>query len=404
MSPSLFSCLAVIANHPLYDILPASTQPLYLVGGTIRDAFLGEESKDIDLVMEASAQQVIAYAQQLAQQTHANLEPHTDFGTATLLLPDGIQLDIAMARAESYPHPAALPQVRPSSIVEDMQRRDFSSNAMALELNTHAASLLDPFNGQQDIRKRQLRFLHPHSFRDDPTRIMRGVRLAARLDFTFEAETLAHIATAYAPEVLQHLSAARRKQELFLILQEEKPLPALRLLQDVGALAAFFHVYPSSQTWQALAQLPSHAPAESYLLLLLSDKKGAEHDKFFAWSQGLQKAVRHLEDTRARQQLNPLLLARGFQAKYGLGFAPLRYALKTLSPSIAAQIERLEARAQTRQLQGRDVLELLEKAQDKRIIGTILQQVAQARAQGDVSDFKEELQLAGALLASLASK
>lgn len=396
--------LAWLSAQPFYEVLQACPHPLYLVGGVIRDAFLEVESKDIDLVMEASAQQVIAYAQELAEYSHASLEHHADFGTATLMLPDGMHVDIAMARAESYPHAAALPHVRPSSIMEDMRRRDFSINAMALELpKAHEATLFDPFSGQQDIAKRQLRFLHPDSFRDDPTRILRGVRLAARLGFHFEAETLEHIPTGYAPEVLQYLSAERRKHELLLILQEKHPLPALRLLEDIGGLADFFQLYLSSQTWQALAQLPSDAPAESYLLLLLSDKKSVQDNasfaNSFAWSQGLRKAVRHLEDTRARQQLSPTLLARGFQDVYGLGFLALRQTLKTVSPEIAEQVTRLEQRAKTRQLQGRDVLELVTTKQDKRIIGTILQQVAQARAQGDVNDFKEELQLAGSLLA-----
>lgn len=168
---------------------------LWLVGGVIRDVLLGlPPGRDIDLALEGD---VAAIAPALAAALDGELvASHAAFGTAALLL-DGFAVDLARTRAEHYPRPAALPEVRPASIEVDLARRDFSINAIAVGLRpTGAGPLLDPFDGRADLRAGLLRLLHPLSLRDDPTRILRGLRLAARLGLQPEPASAAQIAEA----------------------------------------------------------------------------------------------------------------------------------------------------------------------------------------------------------------
>ncbi|NTU85833.1 MAG: CCA tRNA nucleotidyltransferase, partial [Chloroflexales bacterium] len=148
-------------------------------------------------------------------------------------------IDLARARVERYPHPAALPQVTPAPIEADLARRDFSVNAMALELclsggGLRAGRLLDRFGGQEDLAAGRLRLLHPASLRDDPTRMLRGVRIAARLGMAPEPASRAQIAAALAAGYLALLTPERVLAELCLALEEPRPDAALRLADSWG--------------------------------------------------------------------------------------------------------------------------------------------------------------------------
>ena len=149
---------------------------LYLVGGAVRDLLLGRAITDLDLVVEADA---VVFARRLAHDLHAAVETHRRFGTAVLRLPEGERLDVATARAEDYETPGALPRVRAGSIDDDLARRDFTVNAMAMRIGrSNRPDFLDPFGGRRDLRARLVRALHPRSFFDDPTRAFRAVRYA----------------------------------------------------------------------------------------------------------------------------------------------------------------------------------------------------------------------------------
>lgn len=244
---------------------------LYLVGGAVRDLLLAQESdilvlQDIDLVVDGDNSADVGAGVTLAtslQKSHANarLEVHGAFQTAALLWHNdpvfgGLWIDIATARTEFYPYPAANPEVEASSIRQDLYRRDFTINAMAIRLTEARLGtlpLLDFFGGGLDLLSRQIRVLHPNSFIEDPTRIYRAVRFAVRLRFQIEPQTDAYIHYALESGVYEQTLAenakapalqTRLKAELKLIFQAPYWQDALQLLGTLGALRC---IHPSLQ-------------------------------------------------------------------------------------------------------------------------------------------------------------
>jgi tRNA nucleotidyltransferase (CCA-adding enzyme) len=218
---------------------------LWLIGGAVRDLLRGVAlDRDIDLAVEGDA---VALAAALAEALGGRvLASHSAFGTATLIIPrtdaktGKLTLDLAGTRVEEYPQPAALPVVRPASIAEDLSRRDFSVNAIAVALlaaggSLRAGALLDPFGGRADLAARRLRLLYPASLRDDPTRLLRGLRLASRLDLHPDEATSAQIAEALERGYLGLLTPERVLGELCLALDEPQPDAVLALADTWGA-------------------------------------------------------------------------------------------------------------------------------------------------------------------------
>ena len=209
----------------------------YLVGGIVRDFLLGVPNSDLDLVIEGDG---IAYAQIVAEKLNGKITSHPKFGTAVVTLPHH-RVDIASARTEYYPKPAALPEVEFSSIKEDLSRRDFTINAMALALNpTHFGEILDFFGGETDLRKRHIRVLHSQSFVEDPTRIFRAVRFEQRVGFKIEPRTEKWAREAVKEGLIEKLSPGRIRYELQLILSEDKTWHILRRLDDLKILQPLF--------------------------------------------------------------------------------------------------------------------------------------------------------------------
>ncbi|GAB1541281.1 hypothetical protein NUACC21_39520 [Scytonema sp. NUACC21] len=236
---------------------------LYIVGGAVRDLLLAEEAagtlliKDIDLVVDgfhkaADVGAGVELARALQEiYTTARLEIHGAFQTAALLWRkdpelDSLWVDIATSRTEFYPYPAANPEVEASSIRQDLYRRDFTINAMALRLTPpRAGELLDFFGGMLDLKAKQIRVLHANSFIEDPTRIYRGVRFAVRLGFHLEPQTEEYIRYAINSGVYDRTTRengrapalqTRLKAELKHILEAPYWKSALLLLEDLGAL------------------------------------------------------------------------------------------------------------------------------------------------------------------------
>lgn len=214
----------------------------YLVGGVVRDLLLGIPNLDLDIVVEGDA---IVLAQQMAERNGGRVAAHSRFGTAKWLAPDEIvreisngippSIDFATARTEFYEHPSALPQVERSSIRQDLHRRDFTINTLAICLAPDRfGELLDYFGGERDLQERRVRVLHSLSFVEDPTRMLRAVRLEQRLRFHIEERTLELIASALG--LLDRVSGERIRHELYLIFNEEEPVRALRRLDELGIL------------------------------------------------------------------------------------------------------------------------------------------------------------------------
>lgn len=214
----------------------AAPSPIYAVGGYVRDLLLGLHTLDIDLVVQGDA---IAVARHLGRRLKAAVTPHPRFGTARLRLPEWITIDLATARSERYPEPAALPEVWPASLLEDLGRRDFSINAMAARLERDRfGPLIDPFSGYEDLRRGRIRVLHDRSFIDDPTRIFRAVRFEARHRFAIAPDTIRLINAALRHRVVRHLAGRRIFAELFLIAKEPSPPRVVGRLRELGVLAA----------------------------------------------------------------------------------------------------------------------------------------------------------------------
>lgn len=211
---------------------------LYVVGGFVRDLLLGEPTLDLDLVVEGDA---IALARELAKKIKGRVRSHARFGTAKVILGGTAgtnlpsSLDFVTARTEFYEHPTALPEVERSSIKQDLYRRDFTINTMAICLDgDRYGELLDFYGGERDLRDRLIRVLHNFSFVEDPTRILRAVRLEQRLGFALEARTAELIDDALG--LLQRVTGERLRHELELILEERAPTMAIRRLAELGVL------------------------------------------------------------------------------------------------------------------------------------------------------------------------
>ena len=205
---------------------------LHLVGGIVRDLLLGKSNLDLDLVVEGDA---IALARKLTEGRVGKITVHQRFGTAKLEFHKW-SVDLTTARQESYARPGALPTVKPSSIINDLFRRDFTINAMAIELNPDSyGQLIDLYGGRNDLKHKLIRILHDKSFTDDATRIWRGLRYEQRLSFQLEADTQ-RLLKQDIP-ILDTISGDRIRYELECVLTEQYPERVFGRAEELGALA-----------------------------------------------------------------------------------------------------------------------------------------------------------------------
>lgn len=208
--------------------------PVFMVGGVVRDLFLGIENYDIDIVVEGDG---IKYARDLSRDLKGRTKSHEKFRTAVVILADGFKIDVATARREFYEYPAAFPKVELSSIKKDLYRRDFTINAMAIQLNKkYFGKLIDFFGGQKDLRIGIIRVLYNLSFVEDPARIIRAIRFEQRYNFKMDRATEDFLKKAIDDKLLSRLRKKRTAEELILILKEENPLKSLKRLEELGAL------------------------------------------------------------------------------------------------------------------------------------------------------------------------
>jgi tRNA nucleotidyltransferase (CCA-adding enzyme) len=280
------------------DIAEKQQQRLYLVGGVVRDLLLERRNYDLDMVVEGDA---IKLAQEMAGINRANITTHTRFGTAKLRWQKR-SADLATARAETYARPGALPTVKPGTIVDDLARRDFTVNAMAIRLNPrHYGELIDPYDGRQDIKKRLVRVLHDKSFTDDATRIWRALRYEQRLGFRIEPTTLMLIERDM--DMLGTISGDRIRHELELVLKEELPEKALQRAGELGVLAK---LHPSlkgddwlAETFAAARErcLPDEPNTQLYLALMCYRLTGDDIDKLISYLRLPKVTAQVLRDT-----------------------------------------------------------------------------------------------------------
>ncbi|MGB3209722.1 MAG: CBS domain-containing protein [Desulforhopalus sp.] len=202
----------------------------FAVGGFVRDLLMKKQNLDLDIVIEGDG---ISFAKSLAAHLDGRYRTHERFKTAVVLMPDGFKIDIATARLEYYEYPAAMPTVELSSIKLDLFRRDFTINAMAIQLNPeHFGTLIDFFNSQNDLKQKSIKVIHNLSFVEDPSRIFRAVRFEQRMGFQISPHTKRLITNAVNMKLFGKGQDPRFLSELKIIFSEENPLPAIQRLAE----------------------------------------------------------------------------------------------------------------------------------------------------------------------------
>ena len=250
----------------------------FVVGGFVRDLLLGRSNLDIDIVIEGDG---IRFAQSFADRQGAKVKTHQRFGTAVVIMSDGFKIDFATARKETYVKPGNLPYVSAGSIEDDLYRRDFTINAMAIDLSEKGfGELVDAYNGFSDLENRIIRIIHNLSFIDDPTRIFRAIRFEQRYGFTIEPHTELLIGSAISVGSLKTITMQRLRNEILLILKEDYPLPALYRIGNFGLLGCinpslciseglFLKVRESIEWWNSESS-DYHEAADPVLLNLMA--------------------------------------------------------------------------------------------------------------------------------------
>ncbi len=381
----------------------------YLVGGFARDALMGVGGAvDIDITLAGVDS---AAFERVAERAGGSLTNRSRFGTAKLQVGDA-RMDIAMARAESYPTPGSLPAVRAGDIRQDMDRRDFTVNAMAVSLAADGwGDLYDPRGGRRDLGARLLRALHAHSFRDDATRILRAARYCARLGLTPTEDT--REALIASTSHISAISAARVRNELERVFDERDAAPeAMRLLSEWEALSA---IHPalgySPAAWRDFVAETADAPAKSrngiaYAMLcrgvsdadasgvvarLMPDGAGARRIREAgALGRDLdrlgERALASLPNSRLAALLDPL----DEDSVRGVALASRGAARRRLVEYLALH------RGARSELGGAELIAM--GAPRGRAVGCILRRLRDARLDGEASSIADERALAERLI------
>jgi len=382
-------------------------ESLYLVGGVVRDLLLGQTNLDLDLVVEGNATNL---ARQLVPIIQAKIRLHPHFNTAKLQW-DKWSVDLATARSETYARPGALPSVKPSSLSNDLARRDFTINTMAIHLNpSHYGELTDLHGGRDDLEHKLIRVLHEQSFIDDATRIWRGLRYEQRLDFRLERKTLELLNRDIS--MLDTISGDRIRHELELILKEKYPEKVLRRAKELGVLPAL-HPTLKGNGWLAekfeqARQLSSPNPPSTnlYLALLAYRLAGEESEDLISRLKLPKPAATTLRDTLSLQTKLPALASRAISqsAIYRLlhGYSPSAITANSLASNSAVARQHMQLflnklRYVKSALNGDDLIKMGIASGPQ--IKEVLQLLHEARLDGKVRTKKDEEELVKGWLA-----
>jgi tRNA nucleotidyltransferase (CCA-adding enzyme) len=294
--------LAVEGLHQVFEAVQAVSGPfegVYLVGGAVRDVLMGEPNFDVDIAVEGDG---IALGAALARALGGRVVPHEKFGTAIVLYGDGGRIDVATARTEFYDYPGALPTVEQASIRQDLYRRDFTINAMAVSLKGEDfGRLVDYFGGHRDLADRVVRVLHNLSFIDDPTRIFRAIRYETRYGFHMDAHTLSLARACVEMELVGELSSSRLRDELQALLSEERVAASVRRMAELGIDRAIHpHLAADEETVRLIEELDElrarYAPeAPAWRLRLVALVRRLGPTEVLDWAEQLKLRRRDAE-------------------------------------------------------------------------------------------------------------
>jgi tRNA nucleotidyltransferase (CCA-adding enzyme) len=398
--------------QPVFDGVAAVSEPfegVYLVGGTVRDILLGEHSFDVDIAVEGDA---IALAQALADVLGGRVRPHEKFGTAVVLYGDEGRVDVVTARTEFYDAPAALPTVEHASIREDLFRRDFTINAMAVSLKGEdLGRLVDPFEGRHDLDARRIRVLHNLSFIDDPTRIFRGIRYENRYGFRMDEHTLRLARGTIEMGLVGDLSSARLRDELVALLEEGEVDHSILRLAELGADKAIHpHLAADDEAVELFARLRElrdryGLAVPSWRLGLAALARKLPADEAYDWLQRLKVRRREADAIAAAVTVGPRLVERlreehdsaevvALADPYAPDAPLLALALADL-PQLHQYFERL--RDVRLEVSGSDLAEL--GLEESPRVGEVLAELRRRKLNGELDGRDSELAAARELIA-----
>jgi tRNA nucleotidyltransferase (CCA-adding enzyme) len=384
---------------------------VYLVGGTVRDILLGERGFDVDIAVEGDA---IEFAKALAEALEGRVRPHAKFGTAVVLYGDGGRIDVVTTRTEFYDAPAALPTVEHATIREDLFRRDFTINAMAVSLKgDDLGRLVDPFGGRADLDAGVIRVLHNLSLIDDPTRIFRAIRYENRYGFRMDEHTARLARSTIEMGLVGDLSSARLRDELVLLLSEGDVRHSILRLAELGADRAIHpHLAADEEAVALFDRLVALArehgvEVPAWRLGLLALARSLPPDELYDWLDRLKVRRRDAERIAAAITVAPRLVERlrereadpaevvALAEPYAPDAPLFALALADL-PVLEDYFRRL--RGVRLEITGNDVAQL-GLAESPRV-GEVLAEVRRRKLNGELDGRESELEAARELIAS----
>jgi tRNA nucleotidyltransferase (CCA-adding enzyme) len=305
------------ALTPVFEAVAAASEPyegVFLVGGTVRDILLGEPNFDVDIAVEGDA---IALARSVADALDGRVRPHRKFGTAVVLYGDDQRIDVVTARTEFYDAPAALPSVEHATIREDLFRRDFTINAMAVSLRgDDFGRLVDPFHGRRDLEAKTIRVLHNLSFIDDPTRIFRAIRYESRYGFRMDEHTQRLARGTIEMGLVGDLSSARLRDELVALLEEGDAGASILRLAELGAGRAIHpHLAADDEAVELLERLKAlneryETGIPAWRLALATLARRLPPDEIYDWLRRLKVQRRDADRIAWAVTVGPRLVER----------------------------------------------------------------------------------------------
>jgi tRNA nucleotidyltransferase (CCA-adding enzyme) len=301
----------------VFEAVAVASEPydgVYLVGGTVRDILLGEPNFDVDIAVEGDA---IGLARSVADALDGRVRAHSKFGTAVVVYGDDQRIDVVTARTEFYDAPAALPSVEHATIREDLFRRDFTINAMAVSLKGEDfGRLVDPFHGRRDLEAKTIRVLHNLSFIDDPTRIFRAIRYESRHGFRMDEHSQRLARGTIEMELVGDLSSARLRDELIALLEEGDAGASILRLAELGAGGAIHpHLAADEEAVELLERLRElneryRTGIPPWRLAFESLARRMPPDEIYDWLQRLKVQRRDAERIAWAVTVGPRLVER----------------------------------------------------------------------------------------------
>jgi tRNA nucleotidyltransferase (CCA-adding enzyme) len=397
----------------VFEAVAAVSEPyegVYLVGGTVRDILLGEPNFDVDVAVEGDA---IELARALSRALGGRLKAHTKFGTAVVLYGEEERVDVVTARTEFYDAPAALPAVEHATIREDLFRRDFTINAMAVSLKGEDfGRLVDPFAGRRDLDTGTVRVLHNLSFIDDPTRIFRAIRYENRYGFRMDEHTARLARGCIEMGLVGDLSSARLRDELVALLEEGDVRHSILRLRELGAERAIHpHLAADEETVEIRERLVRlneefGLGLPVWRLGVAALARRLPPDEVYEWLQRLKVRRRDAERIATAVTVGPRLVERLRGAR--LGPAEIVALVEPFAPDAPlfalalADLEPLRAyfrdlRRVHLEISGADLRKL--GVGESPRVGEILAEVRRRKLNGELDGRESELEAARDLIA-----